>query len=169
MQLEVPSIDDYTPTEKLRLEREVLGFTLSANEMALYTESPAVERVVPCRALADYAGQEVTVAGMIAAGRRHLTKGGEWMLFLSLQDTTGLMEAVLFPDAYKASGTIIANNGGGPYLMTGTVQVAGNGWGKGRGVGVQLADGMRTFDAVALKTHAVIIARKVEPLRDSLT
>lgn len=95
--------------------------------MELYTGVLDRLNIVPGRALPEYAGHKVTVAGVIAAGRRHLAKDGEWMLFVSLQDRGCLIESVLFPDVYKAHGTLIANNGCGPYLVTGTVQVAAKG------------------------------------------
>ncbi|HEY0069790.1 MAG TPA: hypothetical protein VGE04_07470, partial [Chloroflexia bacterium] len=160
LRMEVPGMEDFSLHEKLRLEQEVLGFSVIRNEMDLYGEVVTSLGVVPGHALAEYAGRKVTVAGVIAAGRRHLAKEGEWMLFISLQDSGGLIEVVLFPDAYKEHGALIANNGYGPYLVTGTVQVAG----KGRGIGVQPPAGLRPSDAVVLKTHPVVIAEKLEPL-----
>ncbi|HET6261270.1 MAG TPA: hypothetical protein VFG99_03395, partial [Chloroflexia bacterium] len=157
LRIDVPDMPDFSLAEKLRLEREVLGFTLTRNEMELYGDMVAARGIVPSHALGEYAGHKVTVAGVIAAGRRHLAKGGEWMLFASLQDSGGLMEVVLFPEVYKEHATLIANNGCGPYLVTGTVQVAG----KGRGVGVQLPVGVRPSDATVLKTHPVVIVEGV--------
>ncbi len=72
------------------------------------------------------------VAGMAAVGRRHTTKGGELMMFITLQDAYGLVEVVLFPEAYKQNVEILANGGNGPYLVRGIVQVGG----KGRGIGI---------------------------------
>ena len=162
LHLDIPEMEDYTPLEKLHLEREVLGFALTRNEMELYRDpdTVAVLNIVPGHALPEYAGHTVTVAGVIAAGRRHLAKDGEWMLFASLQDACGLIETVLFPEAYKKHGALIANNGAGPYLVTGTVQVAG----KGRGIGVQPPGNIRPSDAAVLKTHAVIIVESMEAL-----
>jgi DNA polymerase III alpha subunit len=160
LRLEVPGMEEFGIHEKLRLEQEVLGFSVTRNEMDLYGDIVTSLGVVPGHALTEYAGRKVTVAGVIAAGRRHLAKEGEWMLFISLQDSGGLIEVVLFPEAYKEHGALIANNGYGPYLVTGTVQVAG----KGRGIGVQPPAGLRPSDAVVLKTHPVVIAEKLEPL-----
>jgi DNA polymerase III alpha subunit len=160
LRIDVPDIKDFSLAEKLRLEQEVLGFSLTRNEMDLYAGAVASLGVVPSHDLTEHAGRKVTVAGVIAAGRRHLAKAGEWMLFISLQDSGGLMEVVLFPEAYKEHGALLANNGYGPYLVTGMVQVAG----KGRGIGVQLPAGLRPSDAVVLKTHPVVIAEKMEPL-----
>lgn len=157
-EMEVPELDDYTLAEKLRLEREVLGFTLSKNEMELYAEARALQNTVPSSLLPGYAGQQVSVAGVIAAGRRHLTKDGGWMLFISVQDAAGLIEVVLFPEVYKAYNAVISNGGHGPYVITGTVQVAG----RGRGIGIQLPVGVRPSDAVAVKTHPVVIANAIQ-------
>ena len=152
-------MEDYTPAEKLRLEQEVMGFAVSRNEMELYADALKARNVVPQGRLARHAEREVTVAGVVVAGRRHQAKDGEWMLFLSLQDTEGLIEVVLFPDAYKKAAETLANCGHGPYLVTGQVQVSG----KGRGVGVQPPAGLRPTDALALKMHPVIIAANLEP------
>jgi DNA polymerase-3 subunit alpha len=153
--IEVPSLQDYTLSEKLRLERETLGFVLSCNEMELVD----VPGAVPSSQLHRYADQEVRVAGVIAAGRSHTGKDGNKMLFLSLQDQEGLIEVVVFSDAYKAHAELLASNGYGPYVITGVAQVSG----KGRGVGVQLpADLLPSTSATAaVKMHPVVIAHTV--------
>jgi DNA polymerase-3 subunit alpha len=156
LEIEVPDVEEYTLAEKLRFEREVLGFTVSRNEMELYAEARGLQDVLPSSVLAEYAGQKVSVAGVIAAGRKHLTKDGGWMLFISLQDAIGLIEVVLFPVVYKRYNALIANGGYGPFVITGSVQVGG----KGRG-GIQVPVGIRPSDAVALKTLPVIIAEEV--------
>jgi DNA polymerase-3 subunit alpha len=155
--LDVPHMDDYTPAEKLHLEHEALGFSLSSNEMELYSVEAAARGAVSSRDLPGHAGREVRVAGVIAAGRRHLAKDGEWMLFLTLQDTQGLIEVVLFPDAYRENGDVLANGGFGPYLVRGQVQVSG----KGRGIGVQPPSNLRPSDVVCMKMHPILIAEQV--------
>jgi DNA polymerase III alpha subunit len=161
----IPNVGDYTPSEKLRLEQEVLGFTVSHNMMELYidTDRLRAQNVVPGTELPKYAERDVAVAGVIVAGRRHMTKAGDWMLFLTLQDAKSLIEVVLFPETYKASEELLAEGGYGPYIVHGQVQVSG----KGRGVGVQLPDNLRSADAVTMKMHPTIIASKVISLEDS--
>jgi DNA polymerase III alpha subunit len=156
LRVDVPSLEEYTPTEKLRLEQEALGFALSHNEMEWLD--------VPGAALSGelhrYADREVKVAGIAVAGRRHMGKDGKWMLFLSIQDREGLIEVVLFPDAYQEHGKVLVNGGHGPYVIKGTVQVSG----KGRGVGVQPPGDLLPSATVALKLHPVVIAHAVELL-----
>jgi DNA-directed DNA polymerase III PolC len=156
LHIDVPQLDDYTPVEKLKLEQEALGFTLSHNEME-WLEVPGA---VLSGELHRYADREVKVAGVGVAGRRHMGKDGKWMLFLSLQDREGLIEVVLFPDAYQKHGKVLVNGGHGPYVIKGTVQVSG----KGRGVGVQPPGDFLPSTTVALKMHPVVIAHAVESL-----
>jgi DNA polymerase III alpha subunit len=159
-QPETPFMEEYSPQEKLVLEREALGFTLTCNPMELHPQSIKEHGVVLCRDLPSQANKRVTVAGVAVAGRRHRTKAGEWMLFMSVQDTTGLIEIVLFPEAYKQHAATIANNGVGPYLVTGQVQVAG----RGRGIGVQPPADFTPADIATIKMHPVVIAESLRPV-----
>ena len=152
----MPHLDEHTPAEKLQLEQEALGFALSHNQM----EWLDVTGAVLSGELHRYADREVKVAGVAVAGRRHIGKDGKWMLFLSIQDREGLIEVVLFPDAYQASGKVLTNGGHGPYVIEGTVQVSG----KGRGVGVQPPADLLSSTTAVLKMHSVVIAHAVELL-----
>ena len=154
--IEVPPLEEYTLSEKLRLERETLGFVLTCNEMELVD----VPGTIPSSRLGYHADKEIKVAGVIAAGRSHTDKDGTKMLFLTLQGREGLIEVVLFPDAYKEHGKLLASNGYGPYVITGVAQVSG----KGRGIGIQPPSDLLMADAVTLKMHPVIVASKISPL-----
>lgn len=142
------------------MEREVVGFAVSRNEMELYGDALAKEGVVRSSDLAQHAGREVRVAGVVVAGRRHTTKDGNPMLFITLQDADGLVEVVLFSEAYKAHGDVIANGGYGPYVVRGLVQVSG----KGRAIGIQPPPDLRSTDAVTIKMHPVVIGNEVRLL-----
>ncbi|HUU92503.1 MAG TPA: OB-fold nucleic acid binding domain-containing protein, partial [Phycisphaerae bacterium] len=122
---------------KLELEDHLLGMTPSANPMAVYR--PLIESTLPSlprppspprkrrdtsilriRQLPDYPGDEVTVAGILFAERRARTRTGEFLKFFSLEDETGVIEAVLLPDAYQRLGHRLTTRG--PYRVTGTVE-----------------------------------------------
>lgn len=158
--IEVPPLEDYTPSEKLRQEQEALGFVVSRNEMELVEVGDAVSSSSLYAHSDTYAGREVKVAGVIAAGRRHMGKDGNWMLFITLQDREGLIEVVVFSDAYKKHGELLATHGYGPYTITGTIQVSG----KGRGIGVQPPSNLTPAGSVQLKSHPILIASKLVPL-----
>ena len=47
------------------------------------------------------AGQRVTLAGMISWIRPHITRRGDPMAFVQLEDLQGIIEVVVFPSIYK--------------------------------------------------------------------
>src|SRR5207302_9155121 len=66
-------------------------------------------------------GQFRLIAGVVAATRRLATRGGKIMQFVTFEDEHGLVETVLFPEAYAALGDPVSNPG--PYLVGGRVAV----------------------------------------------
>jgi DNA polymerase III alpha subunit len=48
-------------------------------------------------------GERAAVVGLPCAWRRVATRSGGDMIFLTLADRTGLVECVLFPDAFRAN------------------------------------------------------------------
>jgi DNA polymerase III subunit alpha len=75
---------------------------------------------VATTALAQYVGRTVAVAGFVVTDRRVRTAKGRYMKFLMLEDLSGTVEAVLFPEAYHRCGPRLA--GPGPFLATGLVR-----------------------------------------------
>jgi DNA polymerase III alpha subunit len=121
----MPALQPYSPTELLNLEQAALGCTVSANPMTPYAAQLARYNAIPASDLATHAGKSVVVGGLPVAVRRHLTHAGEWMLFLTLQDQTNLLEVVVMPDSYAAALPTLA--GGGPIVARGQVEVADHG------------------------------------------
>jgi DNA polymerase-3 subunit alpha len=52
---------------------------------------------------ADMNGQQVTVAGMVQRVRRHVTKKGDEMAFVTLEDLQGTCDVVVFPRVWKGT------------------------------------------------------------------
>jgi len=68
-----------------------------------------------------YAGQKVTMAGWLIMEHRIAVKTGHGIMkFITLEDTQGVFEAVLFPETYQTYGHLLTTHG--PYLVTGEVQ-----------------------------------------------
>ncbi len=108
---------DYTIGEKVRDEISLLGYSVTAHPMSLYQGRL---RLIKIRDIERYAGRRVKVCGWFVTTRRTTTERGRQMRFLSVEDMTGVLETVLFPDAYARYGHLLATPG--PYLLTGTVQ-----------------------------------------------
>ena len=60
------------------------------------------------------------MAGLLFAARLARTRDGRFMKFISLEDETGTVEAVLLPDAYQRLGGRLSTRG--PYIVSGAVE-----------------------------------------------
>jgi DNA polymerase-3 subunit alpha len=64
------------------------------------------------------------VAGVRQSGHASRTAKGEAMMFLTLEDLVGMLDVVLFPDAYRQARGVIQSSG--PILVTGVVETDAN-------------------------------------------
>ncbi len=87
---------------KLQYEKEVLGFYLSDHPMAGYSN---VLRIWTTCTIDGLAKQEperrVIIAGLITEYREIITKKGSRMAFARLEDLTGNVELVVFPEPFS--------------------------------------------------------------------
>ena len=117
----VPAIPDYSPSEKLQQEMEVLHLTATGHPVAALRPWLQEQGVVPAGDLPGWAGRRVKVAGnLITAKSASVKKSGQPMKFLTLEDETGLCEVTLFPAVYARYGARLLSRG--PYLVTGLVE-----------------------------------------------
>ena len=105
-ELSLPLVEEDEPSVLLAGEKEVTGLYISGHPMshyeALYPKYSAVKliRLTDPEVNQSYDNASVFVMGMITAKRLKLTKGGENMAFLTLEDMTGAMEVLVFPRVY---------------------------------------------------------------------
>ncbi|HHZ17433.1 MAG TPA: DNA polymerase III subunit alpha [Peptococcaceae bacterium] len=95
----LPDVREFTEKEILQMEKEVLGLYLSGHPLAEYKEVMA-RRTNGSIADLVAAGEDrdaVTLAGMITALRRSVTKKGQTMAYFVLEDLTASLDAMLFP------------------------------------------------------------------------
>jgi DNA polymerase-3 subunit alpha len=103
----LPAVAPYPPRQVLAFEKEVLGVYLSGHPLqavqdVLWRQTTAIA------ALQDRAdGDRVTVGGLIAAMRRTVTKRGESMAFVTVEDLASQVEVVCFPSVYEASRALL--------------------------------------------------------------
>ena len=125
----IPCLPDFDEKQRARIEIELLGYSTGCHPLDLaepLTESltgPLAGEEAGFLPLLDAAariGQEITVLAWHAAQRRFKTRRGEWMCFLTLEDRTGVLEAVLFPQVFRRFGGELA--GEGKYLLRGKVE-----------------------------------------------
>lgn len=86
---------------QLLWERELLGLYLSKHPLELY-ENFLDEQTIPLNSIKpSHDGKAVTIGGTITAIREIVTKNGQKMAFIKIEDRYGETEIILFPGVYQ--------------------------------------------------------------------
>ncbi len=103
-----PTVPDYPSDEKLRLEKELLGFYLSDHPLKSLQRSARVLAPVNLSDLEDYVEKgTVSAIVMLPEVKPVVTKKGDRMAIIKLEDLSGSVEAVVFPRSYERIGHTI--------------------------------------------------------------
>ncbi|MBZ4686749.1 MAG: DnaE [Clostridiales bacterium] len=100
--IEIPDIEEYSSSQILAMEKETLGFYISGHPITSYEAnlrsqvSHNLEEITP-----EIDGRIVTVGGVINRLRRSVTKKGEAMAYMTIEDLTGSMDILVFPRVYS--------------------------------------------------------------------
>ncbi|MGI6328911.1 MAG: DNA polymerase III subunit alpha [Dethiobacteria bacterium] len=99
----LPPIPEFSPKEKLALEKEMVGLYISGHPLDQYCLIlENLRGVVPLAELGELGERrEVSIAGMISSVRAIYTKKGRPMSFLKVEDFTGEVEVVVFSDIHE--------------------------------------------------------------------
>jgi DNA polymerase-3 subunit alpha len=109
--LEMPVIRPLTPMQQLEQERELLGLYVSGHPLDQYEAWNEQYDMIPIHRLHELVeGTEVIVYGMVLQVKPIVTRKGQQMAFLELEDRVSSVETVLFPETWKSYHTIV-NNG----------------------------------------------------------
>jgi DNA polymerase-3 subunit alpha len=144
--VDAPSLEPVMPwseSEQLAHEKEALGFYISSHP--LMTVQAQLRRLVTAtsQTLVDFQGEPtVTLGGLITQHRAQLTKNGDRMAFLTLEDLYGSLEVIVFPETYRQS--LAACESEEPVVIWGKAKLEGEG------------------------SEARIIAQRILPLKDAL-
>ena len=96
-----PGLSDYRPSEKVRAELEVLGIDASKHVLRFYDDLLDVLGVTRAADLLDRRHrQRVRVAGVKVATQTPPVKSGQRIIFLSLDDATGISDATFFESVH---------------------------------------------------------------------
>jgi DNA polymerase III subunit alpha len=91
----------YNPREQLLWERELLGLYLSQHPLSMFKDY-LEEQTMPLNELKpEHDGKSAVVGGSILDIREIVTKNGQKMAFVKLEDQFGELELILFPNAYQ--------------------------------------------------------------------
>ncbi|MYI94948.1 DNA polymerase III subunit alpha [Candidatus Poribacteria bacterium] len=98
---------EYEPLERLKLEKEQLGFYVSGHPLEQYKDIIEYYTTASTQTLGEHAiDSNVSVAGMITEVKQITTRKGDSMAVIALEDLEGSVEVVIFPDTYKEAGEL---------------------------------------------------------------
>lgn len=107
-EVEVPNIPPMPQSKQLELEKELLGMYISGHPLDAYAEQLAELDAVMLHQLAELPdNSDVLVAGMILSNKTIVTKKGDPMAFMELEDRIDKVEVVLFPETWKKSAPLV--------------------------------------------------------------
>ena len=130
--LELPEVEEFTPMEKMAMEKETTGLYLTGHPMDAYRSVASRLGAVPIGSIAaDYEsgneahrfsdGQNVLLAGVVASARTRTTKNNTLMCYVVLEDDTGSMELVVFQRAIDQGGVYLRENA--PICCSGRIDI----------------------------------------------
>jgi DNA polymerase-3 subunit alpha len=97
-----PKVQDYPPQEKLRMEKELLGFYISDHPLKVVGKSAKLMAPINLSDLADCPDNTTLTAIVLILDIKDIvTKKGDRMAVLQIEDLTGSSEAVVFPKVYE--------------------------------------------------------------------
>lgn len=127
---ELQQINEYRKSQFLAYEKEVLGIYLTDHPFSPYEDRVkskinfSVKNIIAEDNMEILDGKRVSMGGIIRNRRDLLTKKNQKMCFLEIEDTFGLIEAVVFPNTYEEARSFL--NIDQPILIEGTLQVDAN-------------------------------------------
>ena len=116
----LPIPDDYSAAQKRAHEIESFGFLASRHPLTLYHKQIERRRPVPASHMHRYVGRRITMVGLLITEKAAETKHGHAMEFITLEDTTALYDATLFPEVYRRCCHLLSPNR--PYVVRGLVE-----------------------------------------------
>jgi len=118
-----PDIDEFPENQLIAFEKETIGFYISRHPLSHYEDEIKKHTNLDTSTLPRLQnGAEVKVCGLVSGLKEIVTKKGDRMAFLTLEDMKGFVEVILFPEVFKAALPCL--RGGDPLLIRGTLDLS---------------------------------------------
>lgn len=119
---QLPQIEEWDEKTLLSHEKEALGFYVTGHPLARHAD--AIKSFATCE-ISDLNErtdkEQVRICGIVSGVKELVTKKGDRMAFVTLEDLTGSLELVVFPEVYAASMELI--KGEEPIIVSGELDV----------------------------------------------
>jgi DNA-directed DNA polymerase III PolC len=115
------SAEDFSIAEKAQAQEEILGASVVAHRLELFTDQISKSKALTTVDAAGRIGQQVRVAGIRQFWRRSSTSKGDAIYFMSLEDLEGTLQVVISAEVYRRCRSELRLPG--PYVIEGTVEM----------------------------------------------
>ena len=95
-------------TEKLKLEKEGLGFYITGHPLEKYRIGLKQATTTTTAQVTEFRdGDQLTLGGLVTAFRKKLTKKGDQMGFFRLEDLAGAIEVIVVPQVLESYSALL--------------------------------------------------------------
>ncbi|MBD2394211.1 trans-splicing intein-formed DNA polymerase III subunit alpha C-terminal partner DnaE-C [Cyanobacterium aponinum FACHB-4101] len=99
---QLPRVDDFSPQEKLKSEKEHLGFYVSEHPLKpLKTKISILSPINLSELSSQKSRHKICTLAMLNTIKSHVDKNGNNMAFLTLEDISGQADGVIFASSYE--------------------------------------------------------------------
>jgi DNA polymerase-3 subunit alpha len=116
----LPDVSEWKESQLLALERESVGFYISGHPLAAFEADIKRYATAATDTLDQIAdGKEVIICGIIAGLKQKITKKNEKMAIINLEDLSGNVEVIVFPDLFRTAQHLFVTDA--PFIIRGTL------------------------------------------------
>ena len=104
----IPDVEERPKKEILAWEKDILGFYISGHPLDEFAEK--ISNLTKLKDISDRKilnGKRVKVGGIITDAKRLMTKKGDMMAFLTLEDFSGSLKVTIFPAVFERCMNLI--------------------------------------------------------------
>jgi len=113
--------EDWILQQKVNAQLEILGASLDAHPIELVSEKIVAAGSISTLEAVERIGRRVTVVSVQQTSHRTRTAKGDSMSFLTVEDLSGTLDAILFPEVYRVAKSILDSNT--PLLISGVMEM----------------------------------------------
>lgn len=113
----LPKLKEFDERELLNMEKDMLGVFISGHPLSSYEDrlkevisiqiAEIREMLEEENGMKQLDNKKIRIAGIVTAKKNKITKNNNMMSFISLEDLTGIMECIVFPQTYTKYAHLI--------------------------------------------------------------
>ncbi|MDY3015350.1 MAG: DNA polymerase III subunit alpha [Evtepia sp.] len=132
VELVLRDLPEFSPQERMAMEKEITGLYLSGHPMDAHRETARSQGSVAIGAMLDdltqpsgpaqfQDGQNILLAGIVSSVKTKTTRNNSMMAYVTLEDDTGTVELLVFARVLEESSSALQANT--PVLVAGRISV----------------------------------------------